>query len=261
MTDSWQLKLRRAKEHLENICARLAVIAPEPRDRTFRIEKERRADGNWYYSVHLDLVTDEMLPVVIGEFLFNVRSALDHIACATAHPKAQFPIFTDNIWNANAQGEEAQRLKRLRAKFDRWTKGMEPEVLAIVKWAQPCNALNPPTAPENAALSVLNLFQNADKHSELSVIVGGAGKATSRIDGFDDYDLSAAAEAKFGTSGLLPDGGVFLAFGKEVDVKFEGRVEIALRCGNEPIHRPLPETLVDIFAEASAVIDEIERVM
>lgn len=261
MTESWRLKLQRAQQHLENISGRLAAIAPEPRERTFRVESERRQDAQWYFSVHLDIGFDAMLPVVIGEFLFNVRSSLDHIACATAHPRSQFPIFTPNIWDEEAQGEHRRRLKDMRRKFDTWTNGMNADVLAIVKKVQPCSSVDPALPPENTALSVLNTYQNADKHRELNVLVGGAGRGVSRIEGHEPFDLAAAGAAKLGGTSLLPDGATFLRLNENVPVEFVGRVEMGLRCGDEPLLRPLPDTLDDIYLEALAIIGAIELVM
>lgn len=91
--------------------------------------------------------------VMLGEFYYNLRSALDHIARVFVPPpvKSQFPVFTDE--------------RDFRERAPAMTKGMRPEVFAVVESLQPFRAW--PEHPEHATLWHIHNLCNIDKHNLL----------------------------------------------------------------------------------------------
>lgn len=260
MVESWQLKIRRAQHHLEDITTRLTAVV-KPGRRPFRVESDHRADGLWHYSLHVDANADEMLPVVIGDYLFNLRSALDHIAVASGNDESQFPIFTFDIRKEPAEGRETQRVKRARAKWNYWTAGMKPDVLTTVEFVQPYNAPERGYHPDDEILALLQSFQNADKHRELNIVVAGVENGIAQFPGSPPHDFRTHAATAGIPEGMMPDGAVFLTHPNEVDVQFIGEAVIALTRGPELGHRRIPQFLDDMMLEVVAMIGAIEPAM
>lgn len=115
--------------------------------------------------------------IVLGDLLFNVRSALDHIAVACAplarKRQAGFPIY-------ERLNDEEQR------KFESMTRDMAPEAVAAIEYVQPYNVANRTSRinPESVeALFALNALQDADKHRSLAVLVGGISHPRVQVSG------------------------------------------------------------------------------
>jgi hypothetical protein len=152
-------KLIRAQVHLDaatNTLARFATgeckIVPE------------REGGDLILRVRLPKVPDTLAPV-IGDFLFNVRSALDHIVwqLVLVNPPNEptgrnaFPICTcdENFSKAIA----GHRLD-----------GVSPQAVTLIKNLQPYAERNP--------LAKLDHLHNVDKHRQLSLITAVASDTT-----------------------------------------------------------------------------------
>ncbi|MEX0665651.1 MAG: hypothetical protein WD598_12915 [Acidimicrobiia bacterium] len=179
-SDSWWLKLARAQKHLDDfngVAAKYASTCEHP------VRKRLEGEGKRQRTVHrIDIAQPApglFLPVVLGDFLFNLRSALDHIMVRSVPRRrrfsTQFPIFTQDIWERNAKGDYLKRHDDARRNWYTWTHGLSDDALTIVKAAQPFNATNPDPAEigvKNHMLAILSALQNADKHREL-VVVGG----------------------------------------------------------------------------------------
>jgi hypothetical protein len=263
VTESWWLKLGRADDHLKNIDKKLTAMS-NPSPRRVRVEKHVR-NGEWIYSIHHDLAVPEILPVIIGEFLFDVRSALDHImaACVTpgAEDKSQFPIFTQDIWRQGSSAQEIKRLESSQATWNRYTQGAKPAVIAFLKKAQPYqNAAQNTGAPEDHSLAILNEFQNADKHRQLGIIsngLSGVNAVAIESDG-TKHDLGSPA---VGTYGMFPDGARILTTATEVDVEITGTVEIAMRSGPNGGYREISDTLDAILETSWECLTEIGKAM
>jgi hypothetical protein len=74
------------------------------------------------------------MAIVLGDLLFNVRSALDHlaVACAPQARKRQagFPLYE------NQPRSDEQR------KFESMTRGMAPQAVSVIEYKQPYNVHN-----------------------------------------------------------------------------------------------------------------------
>ncbi len=262
-SSSWWLKLERASNHFGDIESMVnTMCGPSPR----RIRVEKNLQGTeWIYTVHHDLQVPRMLPVIVGEFLFDVRSSLDHLmaVCVSigAEDKSQFPIFTQDIWAAGSSQKETKRLESNRATWDRYTQGAKPEVIAFLRSVQPYQrALHNAANPEDHALAILNEFQNADKHRQLGIVSTGlTGISAAVIESNGrrvDLGLSPV-----GSDEMLPDGARCLSTQKEVDVEITGTVKVAMRSGPKGTHREITDSLHAVLETGWLMLTEIEKLI
>ena len=81
-----------------------------------------------------------MIPVIIGDCLYNLRSALDHLAVAIAPRKrkanAAFPVETTDPWKKDAVGNFVYPDVR-RVSFMSKIEGMPAEAVDMIMKAQP----------------------------------------------------------------------------------------------------------------------------
>jgi hypothetical protein len=70
---SWQLKIRRAEKHLSDLSDLIDI--PQGRQR-YPTREILDPDGEYDYAIALAQEISENVPIVAGDLLFNVRSAL-----------------------------------------------------------------------------------------------------------------------------------------------------------------------------------------
>jgi hypothetical protein len=173
---SWRLKIERAEHHLldlRHLVERYQeghhyrAVCPNPPRRT----------THWRFVLDITEPPDDQIAIVLGDHLFNVRSALDHIAVACAPPdrkrRAGFPIYE------RLDDEE-------QVKFESMTRGMAPEAIDIIAYEQPYNVGSRASkiGPESVeALFALNALQDADKHRSLAVLVAGISHPGVQVSG------------------------------------------------------------------------------
>lgn len=258
--DSWWLKAERAKKHLNDIDVLINRMR-DPQPRRVRVEKERQG-AQWIYTVHHDINPDQMLPLIVGDYLFNLRSALDHIAAAnvkaTLFEKSQFPIFTDDFRKPSAN--EPERFKGYRATWNTLRKRTAPAVFAAIEQAQPfVTCLKDSSDPKNASLAILNSFQNTDKHRQLSILDAGLLDPIGYVvkqDGTRERIVYNTLPA----DSMMQDGARCFGSDTEVDVEFYGTIQVVVAGG--PDQRNLPtEGLSDLWEEVAAVLDFITGAM
>ena len=96
-------------------------------------------------------------PLVAGDAIQNLRSALDHVVYAAAssdNERTQFPIFTDpDVY---------------KAQNPNWLKGVPDSVKATIENAQPNRRF--PTNPAVSGLEQLRELSNLDKHRTLTTV-------------------------------------------------------------------------------------------
>lgn len=156
-------KLARAKEHLDEIAQTMRRFDHLRCD----IVPEESADGDLIVLVvRLSPQPPVQLSAMIGDCLFNIRSALDHLAWQlTASPTQQtmFPICTtvDNF---------AQQVKRKRLD------GMSDKAKALIEALQPFEApMHPIWQPDYPAafanpLGLLSTLHDIDKHRAFNLV-------------------------------------------------------------------------------------------
>jgi len=141
----------------------------------------------WHYDLRFTSQPDEMLPVIVGDVIHNMRSALDHLIVGIVpnnrRRKAGFPIFNESPFDEHGELMDGE-LGRAWAKL---TNGIPEPALAQIKFLQPyqpadvdvidfCrkNGLDP---GDINGLAMLGRFDNADKHRGLITIAGGLDNA------------------------------------------------------------------------------------
>lgn len=121
---------------------------------------------------------DPMIAVMLGDFIHNLRCALDYIVVACV-PKqrrknASFPILFQDIFSKDENGQFVVNDAQLRDNFETATKGLHPRAKAFIISLQPYQAVNLGLLPDNA-LGILNRLENADKHRQL-ITIGCGGR-------------------------------------------------------------------------------------
>lgn len=166
---SWHLKVLRAEDHLHEFKRALAEYGDR---RPYSAERrlERKSDHHiWHFVLKAEENPDPKLAMILGDFMHNIRAALDHLACACV-PKdkrksAGFPVTTKNLWER--RGWRFVHRKRNdvqdRAGFGRRIKHMPREARAVVHALQPYNR----DIPAFHTLYMVNRLDNFDKHRSL----------------------------------------------------------------------------------------------
>jgi hypothetical protein len=191
-TPSRRLKLYRADEHLKDIEAILKPLRKRRQYPMVESVQRQRKRTIWEYRLDLDgTQLPEMLPILVGDYLFNVRSALDHLIVAIAprkhRHKVSFPIHTrDPLASDETSGDYLDA-----DAASRWltlVKCLPSDCIACLKVLQPYEAATLYGHPaERHALALLSAFQNADKHRELVDVAVGLSKVEVDVDGDVTY--------------------------------------------------------------------------
>ncbi|HXB14744.1 MAG TPA: hypothetical protein VNV44_03275 [Solirubrobacteraceae bacterium] len=175
MEPSWRRKIDRAEHHLRDFESR---VAPLRERRGYPVSEGFEAEGQerlWVCRVEIPEPDDPLLPIIAGDLMFNLRSALDHLAHAMVRRatwQTAFPVFTVDPNERDATtGDYLHPEDR-----DRWhgiTKGFPKRAMPIVERVQPYHFKRHGRDPRYGALALLRAFQNADKHRRLAFIVSG----------------------------------------------------------------------------------------
>jgi len=161
--DGCYLKVRRAEEHLNTL---KQLIGGLLNDYPISVETEIDPDTGerFWWIAEEPAQPPEWWSPILGDFLYNLRSSLDHLAWQLVLRSGgiptngtEFPIFRD-------PGKYASKDPRKLA-------GMQPEIVAAVDAAQPCNRVANPLAHP---LWWLQDLGNIDKHQELHLIIAAA---------------------------------------------------------------------------------------
>jgi hypothetical protein len=129
------------------------------------------------------------LGVLLGECVFNIRSALDNLVCGlirTADSHAlckgtQFPICSaQEQWERNWQ---------------KYLKGVEPAAQRMIRDLQPCFRMS--AAPENDPLSILNVLSNSDKHRAVTLTLAYSHTSRSECKRMTGRSMSGERRSRF----------------------------------------------------------------
>ncbi len=240
---SWDLKVQRAERHLEEIKAAVAEYASRNPYRAVRVRQPKGQRHIWLYRLEMTEEPDPMIPVVIGECLYDLRSALDHLAVAIAPRKrkanAAFPVETTDPWEKDADGNFVYPDER-RQSFSSKIRGMPAEALEMIIMAQPYQR----EGSELETLSLINRLENSDKHRTLVATGRGVMNARSVV--------RVGGEAiKQGTVGFRENGAEIAKFGfrdrapseSEVIVEVSGTAAIAIKVAGTDGYFAMPESL------------------
>ena len=235
---SWRLKIGRAREHLAELDVLLRPFWDRRDYLVTESENKHHKQRQWIYHLSCPAVVDPKISLVLGDALFNLRSALDHIAVALVPRRRKFSA-SYPICLKDPEAVGANRTTAGEREFAAWktaTMGMNASVLTIVRKSQPYSAvlaldLQPPDlAASDHSLAVLSALQNADKHRQLIIAIEALDlqsvEVRDRVTGdllFDDVERLR--------SHLHRQGAVIHAGPTQVDVKAIGALHVAVGVG------------------------------
>ena len=177
MAESWRLKLERAEHHFEDFQAEASRYAHSDNFKVVPVVHRTKADNRIEtvdYRLRIVNQPDPVLSVIAGDVLYNLRSALDHLAVGLVPKKyrrdVSFPIESEQIW-ARKDRRFVVRSPDGRRRFRAATSGMCQEAVRIIGELQP---YEPKEVPLDArALYQLSRLSNADKHRQLVTFAAG----------------------------------------------------------------------------------------
>ena len=110
MTDSWWLKVKRAQHHMVEIKRYARLYADSHPYEVVPVRRQPKGHPDtWFFSTQITQQPDPMIAVILGDFVHNLRSALDHIIVASVPRKkrksAGMPIIVSDIWKKDASGK------------------------------------------------------------------------------------------------------------------------------------------------------------
>lgn len=227
-TPSHRLKLDRAYEHLIEIEALTEPLRERREYPVIETMKPYQKGPLWDYTLDLSAVQPpERLPILMGDYMFNVRSALDHLAVALGprkhRRKLSFPVQTnDPLARKEGGGDylDADAARRWLALCN----CLPDDCIAPFTVLQPYQAaaLHDHRAAHHA-LALLSSFQNADKHRELIPAVVGLELVEVEFDGIGECPLPGF---KNGTK-------IVANAPAKMEVKVKGIARVGIQRGDE----------------------------
>jgi hypothetical protein len=263
--ESYFLKLERAGEHLDELRRRLAPFSELQEFKLRRRVDKRGRPRTAAYSVYVDEPQDPMLPIIAGDFLYNLRSALDHAAVAKVPSKykrtVSFPIFTEDPFEVDLEtGSDISARADQRDAWARCTAGMSPYVVQYLRdEVQPFTAVKrqPGGNAKDHLLAILSALQNADKHRQLIAVGIGLQVTTlTRQDG--DVVSSADLRCSLPPGDLLRNGEEFLLdVPLDTEIRIYGRAVAAFGVSESDGLRPFPELFDTISVFVQGIVGRL----
>jgi hypothetical protein len=243
MADLWQLKLKRAQYHVVEIKSEVRRYAESHPYEVVRIPQSKRNQHRWRYALHMTSQPDPMLTVIFGEFIHDLRTALDNIVAASVPRKykytAGFPISTKDVMELDEFGKFVFRANEAGKRFTDSLKGLPDDAIAFIEKVQP---YRPGNDPDTHSLALLARLDNASKHRDGIMLGSGLKNATL------DLTTRGKTERHPLTSGrnqITQDGAEVFRFEdrtlteSEVDVKVRGTAGVTMEIrglgGNKPM--------------------------
>lgn len=183
--------------------------------------------GEHVYRLKFTEEPDEREAAIVGDFLGNVRAALDYLMVGLVPSdrqcKTHFPIFKSDPFRMDPDhlGEYLERSATNRAKWEADTQGLEADPLRIIKEFQPFNTPRGTGKPH--ALAVLQGFSNANKHRHPVVVPLGLKSAQLYVNG-EASDTISVFEPR-----VVKAGDALFRSDVAADVEIEGTPGVLIR--------------------------------
>lgn len=272
MPDSWWLKVKRAQKHMVDINREaLRYASAHPYEFTrFQYPHTQRKVG---YRLRITEQPDPMIAVMLGDFLHNLRTALDYVLVACVprqrQKSASFPILSADIFAKDSSGNFVVNDTEGREHFETAIKGLCPEALALIVSLQPYHR---EAIAYLSILGIISRLENADKHRQL-IIIGGGVQNIRPVASVQGAMLSIPpliiTGSDFAGDGTIvgwellasPIGAIIQP--SEVNVKFTATAKILIKItrvgGNEPPSDfPLRTTMLAAIAEVRKILRLME---
>lgn len=272
MPDSWWLKVKRAQKHMIDINREAWGYANlHPYDFTrVRLPDSKKTVQ---YRTRITEHPDPMIAVMLGDFIHNLRSALDYIVVASVPRRRQksagFPISLEDIFATDDDGNFVVNDPERRENFETAINGLPQEARALVISTQPYHL---GAESYRHILGIISRLENADKHRQLITVGGGVQdiaatfylRGTTATDLFTDFgfkDEFAKDDTIVGFDMVadfpMPDGTIVQP--SEVNMEFTGTAKIFIKItrvgGNEPPSDfPLRLTMLDAMNQVRWIL-------
>jgi hypothetical protein len=244
MARSWDLKVKRAEKHLKELKTELRRYAAKKPYRAVRVRQPRGQRHIWRYVLEMTEQPDPMLAVITGDCLFNLRSALDHLAVGMApnsrRNSAAWPVEFTDPWEVRRDGSCVYDEER-RKSFASKVKGIDPKAVAMIKFAQPYEREH----PEVDTIALISRLENADKHRQLITLGSGIRKLHTLVRVGDEI-------LEQGDLGFRGEGAEVAKFAfpsrpdlkeSEVHVEISGTATVAIKIADVDGNFPMPTAL------------------
>lgn len=254
---SFDLKLDRAEQHLSEIGRSISdYVGSHPYEVLSSRPTKRRRNP---YQLTFTSQPDEMLGVVVGDFIHNVRSSLDHLAAALV-PRARrnsvmFPVLWPGVWEPAVPDEDEQRRKE-RANWITYTTEMDPAAVEVLKQLQPNRPRHDKGRLEGHSmpgLVGLNRLSNHDKHSKLPVVSVALLQPT--FVGESNGEQITFSPTNLGEREALPDGAEFVLPDGVTNVSVFGSPQVAVKISHQEVGYWLPGVFEMLLRDSRAVVE------
>jgi hypothetical protein len=266
---SWWLKIDRAKQHFREFELEAKRYSDRRSYRAERVGYRKNNRQHWRYVLRITEQPPRTLSPILGDAFHNLRSALDHIAAALVPSErrshSQFPILTVDLWALNEVGEFVVTDDQPRERFERCVRGMPPEAIAKLLELQPYARY--PDRPEGFPISLIQRFDNADKHSRLIAFASGLSLITLEIQaGKLGAPIHLPYAALVNDRSVYEDGAELFndeaaPFGDPqngVQVQIRGTPEITLKVGSGDIHIPAATAFSQCIVIVTVALEALE---
>jgi hypothetical protein len=247
---SYDLKLDRAEKHLieiEEIVREYRAARPYT---VAKLREGQRQKTVWRFRYTSQ--PPEELALISADFIYNVRSALDHLAATLvlSNDRDMFPVFFQGVWEPEIDGENAER-RKMRQRWASLTRNMAPDAVALLKQAQPPDRGG--DEGENLhSLTVLNRLSNKDRHTKLPVHAGKLLGAQITYRAPDGTWMRGA----LGDMESLEDDARLPIPHNATNVEASGTVSVGLDYGPEDMSLMIPEGFREItLKDARTIMD------
>jgi hypothetical protein len=258
--NDWWLKIQRAEKHMVDInqeAVRYAESHPYTCERIYFLDSEHTIWGRF----HITKQPDPMIAVMLGDFIHNLRSALDWVIVACSPRKhrydVSFPILLEDVLAKDANGNFVFSDKE-RKNVETCLRGLCPDARTLVVGLQPYHM---GTNSHRAILGLISRLENADKHRAL-ITIGCGGRdfrGTASVPGLPKPvelpDVLATGDnfLKNNTaiSYVLHPKVLSLVHPAEVDMHLTGTIKILVQIARPHGNQPPDTYLIDSIMETA----------
>lgn len=235
-------KIERANEHIEDLQGHIeAFEATDPYEMVVQDDPQDAKRYQGILKIHKPIPL--CIPLTTGDAIHNLRAALDHLACAAVSevtPNTAFPI-----WRSSA----TPKAKDYRSLVLGKVRGAPKPFINLLLGLQPYEGGN------HEALWALDYLDITDKHKLLI-------EALTSYDKIIQYAGPFAMVIKPDYEFPLKDGdelfgGLYANREKDPDVT----IEVALGEPSILVGEPVVPALTDLVQAATAIIDELRKVL
>jgi hypothetical protein len=205
------LKVRRARSQVDALADAFDTFRKDHPCYIASYYDDKKGERVWFVEGEPAEPNPEWLPL-IGEVLYNLRSALDQVAYRLVESSSgkrpsrltMYPIYTDALDFA------CESRTKLR--------GVVPEALAAVETTQPYHGGN------SVALLLLNAMGNQDKHRKPNLTINSIGSGIAASHHFPDGHPIYFGPVKYGTEltrlKISREEAMHVNFGTTFDIAF-----------------------------------------